>query len=751
MVDPLEPGRIRERTDRYTTAFILALSSLVFLGMVHFLPGSPLLPLLVAVGLALASLSRPVWASGVLALLAFLTIVWQLIGFGIDGLFNSTFGSAVAVILLLYIALDLLVARRQPVSEALALLAVALMLTPFYYLSVAVIVIAGVMGGVRSIGPVSSTFVSTLLPFILIENAIVYANAAPGAQLPPVIFSQLQSVAQNQIPPLGSLNVFLTGLPANAVSPYAGAFVNFVTGERASVIIVPLILLSIVFSSSASLAGATSALFDWLTRGRVSERLRAFLPLVAAVATPVAFVVLIVALSPASLGGYQTDLVSRPGDAGLLIGSSVLIGGAFTGRELLLLRLERLQRLKSQLRALLDLADGSMKGLEVSLARVEANAPNVDVGGLVLMVREMRSKAGDIKKGMEAADADQTGRWIDEVTDGILKELDGMPEGLRLKVIEGANALLALSATYNAMLEETLAKGRFTEKTEALAEMELDEAISAYLRTAAALREDIGSLFQEYKDAAGAFNALMGREIVVPPVDPGKLLETHDYPTAMKLVTQDYWTNFQAFRLPELEGALAALVKMLDELQKHLEAGPRGRVGEVMGELSKLGISPLVALARTKELVETLRGWAERVSEEVVRLQNLSKSLSPEATRIVRFEIVGQAGAVARLQQGAAALKPSAEEVGAFAEQATQVFGAVDEARRKDARSMLLLSQYPVASDLMEAALKEGKSVKLAELPFLPEASSVYARLYTSGRRAFRYDEANEEVERRRA
>ena len=64
---------------------------------------------------------------------------------------------------------------------------------------------------------------------------------------------------------------------------------------------------------------------------------------------------------------------------------------------------------------------------------------------------------------------------------------------------------------------------------------------------------------------------------------------------------------------------------------------------------------------------------------------------------------------------------------------------------------MLLLSQYPVASDLMEAALKEGKSVKLAELPFLPEASSVYARLYTSGRRAFRYDEANEEVERRRA
>ena len=64
---------------------------------------------------------------------------------------------------------------------------------------------------------------------------------------------------------------------------------------------------------------------------------------------------------------------------------------------------------------------------------------------------------------------------------------------------------------------------------------------------------------------------------------------------------------------------------------------------------------------------------------------------------------------------------------------------------------MLLLSQYPVAAELLVAALKEGKSVKLAELPFLPEASSVYARLYTSGRRAVRYDEANEVVERWRA
>ncbi|MDG7008024.1 MAG: hypothetical protein JRN06_07245 [Nitrososphaerota archaeon] len=745
-----KPGP-RERADRYTTAFVLALSGFVFLDAVHFLPGAPLLPVLVAAGLALASLSRPVWASGVLGLLAFLTILWQLLGFGLGGLLASTGGSIVAVLLVLFIAVDLAVARHQPVSMALALLAVSLMLTPYYYLSVAMIVIAGVMGGTRSIGPVASTFISALLPFILIENAIAYANVQLNVELPPVIFSQLQNVAQNQIPPLGSLNVFLTGLPAGAASSYSGAFVGFITGERASVIIVPLILLSIIFSSSASLAGATSALFAWLTKGRITRRLRAFIPLIAAVATPVAFVLLIVALSPASIGGYQTDLVSRPEDAGLLIGSSVLVGGAFTGRELLLQRLERLQRMKAELGTLLEAMEKQSEVLKGALEKVQTNAPKLDVGELAHRVQEVMSKSGDIRKGLETADVKQTGAWTDEIMNVTLPELQRMPEVLRVRMIEEANSLLALASIYNAMLEETLARGRFNERPEAMAGMDLDQAISAYLRVAARVKEDTEAIFKEYKDVTGAFNALMGREIIVPPVDPARVLETDDYHMAMKLVTQDYWTNFQAVRLPELEGALAALVKRMEKLSGSLDAEPRRRVGEAMELLSQTGISPALALERVEAVVSDLRDSAERIGEEVERLQNLAKSLSPEAARIVRFEILGQAAAVATVGRKAGGLKPSVEEVGEFAEEAALVFGAVEEARRKDARSMLILSQYPVASCLMDAALREGKGVRLADLPFIPEASVVFARLYTSGKRSLRYDDLNEEVERKRA
>ena len=750
MGSPEKPGP-RERADEYTTAFILALSAFVFLDTVHFLPGAPLLPVLVAAGLALASLSRPVWASGVLGLLAFLAIIWQLLGFGLGGLLGSTPGLVVAVLLVLYIAVDLAVARHQPASMALALLAVSLMLTPFYYLSVAMIVIAAVMGGPRSIGPVASTFISTLLPFILIENAIAYAGVQPTVQLPPVIFSQLQKVAQNQIPSLGSLNVFLTGLPANAASTYSGAFVTFITGERASVIIIPLVLLSIIFSSSASLAGATHTLFEWLTKGKMTRRLRAFLPLIAAIATPIAFVLLTVALSPPSIGGYQTDLVTRPGDAGLLIGGSVLVGSAFTGRELLLQRLERLQRMKAELRTLLDAMEKESEDLRGALEKVQSNAPKLDVGELMHRFQEVMSKAGDIRKGLETADVKQAGAWVDEVLNVALPELERMPELLRVRMIEEANSLLALSSIYNAMLEETLAEGRFNEKAEGLAGMDLDQAISAYLRVAARVKEDTEAVFQEYKDATGAFNALMGREIIVPPVDPAKVLETDDYPTAMKLVTQDYWTNFQAVRLPELEGALAALVKRMEKLRDSLDAGPGRKVGETMGLLSVEGVSPAQALKQVEAVVGDLRDSAEKVGEEVERLQNLAKSLSPEAARIVRFEILGQAQAVAAVGKKAQTLKPSVEEVGGFAEEAALVFGAVEEARRKDARSMLMLSQYPVASDLMDAALAEGKSVRLADLPFIPEASVVFARLYTSGKRSLGYDDLNEEVQRKHA
>ena len=189
----------------------------------------------------------------------------------------------------------------------------------------------------------------------------------------------------------------------------------------------------------------------------------------------------------------------------------------------------------------------------------------------------------------------------------------------------------------------------------------------------------------------------------------------------------------------------------MGKLSGSLDAEPRHRVGEAMEFLSQTVVSPALALDRVEAVVGELRDSAERIGEEVDRLQNLAKSLSPEAARIVRFEILGQAAAVAAVGKKAQGLKPSVEEVGGFAEEAALVFGAVEEARRKDARSMLMLSQYPVASDLMDAALREGKSVRLADLPFLPEASVVFARLYTSGKRSLRYDDLNEEVERKRA
>jgi hypothetical protein len=746
-------SRVRKRVDNYTSAFVMAVSTFAFLSIVNFLPGAPLLPLLIGAGLGLATLSRPVWAGSVLALLVFLSILWQLIGFGLVGLTNSTVGEIAAVFLIIFIVFDLLSARSQPDSMALSILAVSLMLTPYYYLSIAAIVVAAAIGGLRSIGPVSTAFISTLTPLLLIENAIFYSKAVGQLHAPPIIFSQLSNLAANQVPPLGSLNIFLTGLGQGTPSPYSDVLIRFVTSEQATVILIPLIIIAIIFSSSASIAGAMGTVFEWLTSaGRFGEQFRVFSALIASVVTPLAFVLLTVALSPPNLGAYQTDLVSRPNDAALLIAGSVVLGGAFTGREFLVRRLEQAERMKVEITKLLAKVDESFKGLVAILDRVTSSAPNISVSEYQRTMQEVGSLVGDIKKGVAAADLTQLGRWLALLRESVIPGLGSIPESLRIKVVEETNALLALASTYNSILEEARAQGRLPERPPFRQQIELDDAITRYLTIAGDVTDSDVKVFQEYKQTTEAFNILMGSQLIVPPVDPAKILETHDYAMAMKLVAQDYWLNFHATRGDEFEAGVLALVEKLKKLSGRLDPAAAKRIVDTVSGLVKPepSAAPLV-LAKVREVVAVLQDAVRRVRDEVERLQGLSKSLSPETLRIVTFEILEKGAVVSKLEKKTDALKPSLEEVGSFADEAFFVFGEVEEARRKDARSMLLLSQYPTAAALIEGQLREKKAVKLSELPFLPDASTVYARLYASGRRTIRYDDLNEEVVQKHA
>ena len=209
-------SRSRARVTAYTSALIIAVASSVYLAVVPFLPAPPVFPILVGLGLGALSLRNRGVSVAVLYLLVYFSVLWQMIGFGFFQLLSA--GVGVAVLLAMAVPLIPFMTKRVELSSmALAVLAVALMLTPAYFVSIPLVAAAALtFGGFASLEALAAAFVFLLTPFLLLENAL-YFTTTSGATAP-IIFGQFTLLSQNLRPPLPGLNVLLTGLPAGYLS-----------------------------------------------------------------------------------------------------------------------------------------------------------------------------------------------------------------------------------------------------------------------------------------------------------------------------------------------------------------------------------------------------------------------------------------------------------------------------------------------------------------------------------------------------
>ena len=225
-------SRSRARVTAYTSALIVAVASSVFLEVVPFLPAPPILPLLVGLALGGLSLRNKGVAIATLYLLVYFSVLWQMIGFGFFQLLSA--GVGVAVLLAMAVPLFPFLTKRVDLSSmALAILAVALMLTPAYFVSIPLVAVAALtFGSLASLEALALTFVFFLTPFLLLENAL-YFTTTSGATAP-IIFGQFSLLAQNLRPPLPGLNILLTGLPANYLSHLALPSLYMALGQLGS-------------------------------------------------------------------------------------------------------------------------------------------------------------------------------------------------------------------------------------------------------------------------------------------------------------------------------------------------------------------------------------------------------------------------------------------------------------------------------------------------------------------------------------
>ena len=729
---------LARRVDRFTYPALTAVCSALFFLIVPMLPGSPVLPLLVGAGLGLYSVRSPQRASKAFYLLVFAAVVWQLLGFGLESFGQTPLGGLAAFLILAPFLVNGMNPRTSPSSLALTFLAVALMLTPWYVLSVPLVAAAVALDGLSVVASTVVTFILALAPFLLLENAMYFASLG-GGTAPPVVFGELILLAGNLRPALPGLNVFLTGLPGGFIYSHSSAIAAFLTG-KSYLMIVPLAVFALVFGASASVAGVLTSLRDKLTAfARLTKALKTLWPVVVTVTMTAIFAVLLVLLSSASVGGYQAQLGYAPVAIGAMVAGAAAMGGALSARVYLDEGLNAAVKARAGLGAALGEAQGLLEGLRGTAARVDALAPSVGLRAEEGVLEQYSSYLTDVGRQADASGTDALDTWEGEIRSRIIPTLQSLPEQIRVKVINEVTSVSSLAESLNGTLEHLGVGVRFPTLGRGLSAMDTDEALKSYARLTAELRSEVKGLYAYYLEAAKALDALLDRTVSEPPVDPDVLLSTNDYVTAMRLLGEEYSMNLSAQYGDELKQKLSDLGEALRKKSEAMGEAPPADLFAGPDDARPLKAAKL--LKKVEALVARLRAEAEAAVADSTRLAEMVATLMPAATTVLKFATLAELDALKDLRRESGALGPGLDGVSRYVARAAKVLAAHKESGRKDEENLIVVAQYPLAWRVIHGIAAASPLVPLADLPFQPDATHLYAKIYSANEPAARYDE----------
>ena len=684
----------------------------------------------------------------VLYLLVYFSVLWQMIGFGFFQLLSASVG--LAVILAMAVPLLPFMTKRVELgSMALAVLAVALMLTPAYFVSVPLIAAAAfTFSGFASLEALAVTFIFFLTPFLLLENAL-YFTTTNGATAP-IIFGQFSLLAQNLRPPLPGLNVLLTGLPANYLSPYALQVSTWLS-QSSGILLIPMVILGVILVASSSVGGVTRTLIERLERSReITGRLKLIIaPLVVAVVTPAVFIVLLTLLSRPESGGFQTSLTSDPShlQAVYMLGSSVLLTTSFIGREALLLRLESVQVGTDELEALIEKCLAKLKDVQELLDYVARKVPSMSLSGERQSLSEYSSYLSDIQRQMKGASGSMIAQFQSQLESTVLEPLNRMPEVLRQRVASEIRGLISATATANNHLEEANVALRYPDIPGVIESSPLEDLIQVYAAATSAIRDVTRELSALYAQESTSLDILMGQEEVTPPVSAQVLLESNEFVGAMRLVAEEYWLNFHlrwAEVLDQKKSGLLERMRNLDQVVGEEERQLLVAIEKGL-EVAKPASSS-TTLESLRGLRSLLEGVVTRAASGADRVGEMLASLELQSVRGLRFETVNRLTEVNELKKRFESVDVSFDSLTKFLENATGVLKSQSEAWRSDRENLVVLAQYPLARKIIKKILEEKSAVSLEKLPYQKRVASLYAQLYSTGNPDVEYDETGEKL-----
>lgn len=739
-------AELLDRIEKYITPVITAFSSFFFFTLVPFLPGPPVLPALVAVALGYFSTRKPRGAALTFYMLVFVSEAWQMVGFGLFNLLQSPVGALVAFLVLAPFFVNFMNPRSSPSSLALTFLAVAVMLTPEFYLSVPLMAAAVVMDGLQSVAATASTFIFTLAPLLLIENALYYAAPGVSAAAPPLIFSQLTHVAQDIRPPLPGLNLFLTGIPSSFFSPNWPAVVNFLT-TKAYIMLVPVIVFAILFSASVAIAGVLTSVRDrLLVFERVSMALKVTWPLVVTTVSSMIFAGLILVLSPNNLGGYQTQLARDPSHFQILgmLAGGLVFGGVISVNGYVNSSIRNAARAKESLISSLGKAEELIGGLVAVTARIGRMAPSVGLRVESSVLEEYSSHLSDIRRQMDSANEQAWSTWDGDVRIRIIPTLNSLPEQIRVKVVNELSSVVTMSASLNNTMEHVGATTTFPGEGYSVASMSTEDALDAYVRFTTDLESKVRELYSLYISAAKALDVLLDKTVSEPPVNPEVLMSTQDYITAMRLLAEDYSMTFHAEYKDELASQISDLVDRLRLLSRSVDTPEAKRLEHVFGDSPILPLDSPRVLKLVEGVVAALQGMVDGAVADAERLSGMVATLMPAAANVLKFESLAQLGSLKSLRAELKALRPTLASVTRLVMETRTALELYRQSEKNDEENLIVIAQYPLAQRLIKKMASTKSLVPVSELPFLPDAAHLFAKIFTASNPSARYDDQGE-------
>jgi hypothetical protein len=732
----------RARVNKYTTAVFISVSAAAFFNVVPLIPAAPVLPILVGLGLGAYSLRNLGGSLAFLYILVYFGILWQLIGFGFFQLLKSAIGAA----LVIAISAPLLVftsRRVQSTAFPLAILAGALVFTPYYYVSIPLIAAAAIVSGFASLEALATTFILFLSPFLLLENAL-YFTTFPNA-VSPLAFGQLKLLSENLRPPLTGLNVFLTGLPSNFLSPYAGAVSSFLL-QNSGLVLVPLVIMGVVLAISSSVGGFFRSFLERVARRyEKAGFLSALVPVGTSIIISGVFVVLMAVLSQPSIGSFQTSLTNDTShvDIALMLGWSVILGTAFVGRERLILRLERVEIGRKKLTGLIEECRKEMKQVEKEIDRISTNAPSANLGTEPASLNEDSSYLADVQRQLNGANARALDTWIAHIEAEMLPRLIATPERLRRSVVNELLNVSVVTSSVNDHLAEAGVDIRYPAPPEVSYDTPLDDAIASYKTSMTGIMSVTGNLADLYRSTLESINSLMGQSDFSAPVSPDALLDSHQYVTAMRLVSEEYWLSFQLRWAEELEAKKKDLVEVLGRMEPYL-------TNEQVTELESISAAISQAKpAKTIELfqkVNELRAFMDDVTssleESVELVRKTVGTFGPSVRGALIFQTVNRLDELRSIRKDLGSAKPSLEGVTRALSDAIPVIAGQTAAWKNDQQNLVIVAQYPLARRVIRGMLAKRSRIPASDLPFETRTAAVYLRIYGSEDERVMYDDA---------